>query len=1018
MKFKRVLAGTMALVMVVSGLFVSPVDADANDSSLADGLVAEYLFDGDFADNLDAEQAATPIGTDTTVIATDDVRGNVVNMTGGIVSVTKNGDFYDKVMPSGLQMPASIIADNDYTDGITISFWVKSKAANGFSSLMDISDQNGDYSWGHIELAAGPQLRYNGWGLSGITGDDWFELGAWPADTTVWLGDGGWELFTLTVSPEATTMYIDGVVSDTTTDTTKCARLLAFIDELGKTGRTSFRLGAFQTPGNWDWNWDTYAGSIDDVRVWDRALSATEVAALKDVEADTTVVEPEIIEVEAEDTITTDGTGAAVEYVYNAPEAGTYVVTVTGATDSFGTSMLHPMFGYEMPQYAMNGVLEIRVDADEDNKVFFKLFDEESQELAISIEKFDTTGTMEDPEELELDVVTTTETTGESYWYKWTATEAGTLVITIDKEACAELGWYMDVMINGDWSTTQSNSVNEEGVVEIEVAANDEVTLAVNTFDWVEGTVKFTATCGEGSGDETTGTFDNPMDLIMLPDLNTAVLEDGQIMFFTYTATENGTLMITMKTEESTNGWLLNGYYNEFEYFVEDASSANEDSTLASVELNAGDVVMIKVSTPDETAGTVVFSAFFTEGEGRPEGKEEFIASDVVLNLGENNVTHDPNAETTGFEFAPEEEGTYKFEIAGDFLLGDWGTVFFPQDKTENKTTTLEGTITSVGQSILVGVTGEGDCTITVTKVDSELTKEPEKTEIMYENKVDPMEFELSDDAEIEYVDVTDGKVETAVLGEDGYYHLNTVDGPILFVDLNSNILSLIEAYGYGQVKVTVVNEDGSYTTTNYYDAITEYYGTGMFCVLTEDLITIYKELGNDKGWYDAEKPLGNYLFQNVIDDGNGGVDYENIPCDENAWMFACAYVPATEVTAEDAEYTLESNKDVVITLDTAFDSFLKLLVDGKEVAAENYTVVEGSIVLTLKAAYLETLEAGEHTVEVIYNNANVTLFNLTVAEAAEPEIPAKGDVSGMFGYMVVLMGAALVVIAAKKRFA
>ena len=49
-------------------------------------------------------------------------------------------------------------------------------------------------------------------------------------------------------------------------------------------------------------------------------------------------------------------------------------------------------------------------------------------------------------------------------------------------------------------------------------------------------------------------------------------------------------------------------------------------------------------------------------------------------------------------------------------------------------------------------------------------------------------------------------------------------------------------------------------------------------------------------------------------------------------------------------------------TSNAAFADFIKVQVDGKDLDASNYTVKEGSTIVTLNAAYLNTLSVGKHT--------------------------------------------------------
>ena len=59
-------------------------------------------------------------------------------------------------------------------------------------------------------------------------------------------------------------------------------------------------------------------------------------------------------------------------------------------------------------------------------------------------------------------------------------------------------------------------------------------------------------------------------------------------------------------------------------------------------------------------------------------------------------------------------------------------------------------------------------------------------------------------------------------------------------------------------------------------------------------------------------------------------------------------------------------------TSNAAFADFQKVQVDGKDLDASNYTVKEGSTIVTLKAEYLETLSVGKHTLAI---NSNMMLW-------------------------------------------
>ena len=70
------------------------------------------------------------------------------------------------------------------------------------------------------------------------------------------------------------------------------------------------------------------------------------------------------------------------------------------------------------------------------------------------------------------------------------------------------------------------------------------------------------------------------------------------------------------------------------------------------------------------------------------------------------------------------------------------------------------------------------------------------------------------------------------------------------------------------------------------------------------------------------------------------------------------------------------------------FDKFQSVLVDGKEVAKDNYTVKEGSTIVDLKAAFLETLSVGKHRIQIVSTNGYATADFTIVAPATPAPVP------------------------------
>lgn len=88
-------------------------------------------------------------------------------------------------------------------------------------------------------------------------------------------------------------------------------------------------------------------------------------------------------------------------------------------------------------------------------------------------------------------------------------------------------------------------------------------------------------------------------------------------------------------------------------------------------------------------------------------------------------------------------------------------------------------------------------------------------------------------------------------------------------------------------------------------------------------------------------------------------------------------------VTEPNKEYTKGSSVGVTIHCSYDMNDFVSVAIDGETVDPENYTLSEGSTILTFKPSYLNTLPVGEHTVTLNYINATAASF-LTIKAAQE----------------------------------
>lgn len=95
------------------------------------------------------------------------------------------------------------------------------------------------------------------------------------------------------------------------------------------------------------------------------------------------------------------------------------------------------------------------------------------------------------------------------------------------------------------------------------------------------------------------------------------------------------------------------------------------------------------------------------------------------------------------------------------------------------------------------------------------------------------------------------------------------------------------------------------------------------------------------------------------------------------------------------SSWTQNTDGNIVIRGNGEIAKFVSVKVDGKVVDADNYTVTEGSTIITLKPDYLKTLSKGSHTFEIVWTDGSAgTSFvvaenNPSVTEASETE-PAE----------------------------
>ena len=302
-------------------------------------------------------------------------------------------------------------------------------------------------------------------------------------------------------------------------------------------------------------------------------------------------------------------------------------------------------------------------------------------------------------------------------------------------------------------------------------------------------------------------------------------------------------------------------------YYSNSAWSVGPDYTHTLTEAGVYKVMIWAYDSElfDNVEGYVSADINFTpDNAGGDVSKEEYIVSDILLGLGENILTLDESAVTTIYEFCPDETGIYVFTVNNESaLVGYWGAgSFFVWDQTENKTNSIEQELNAVGQSIMVGVSGvEGEFTLNIEKKGNA----GEIVETEYEDYVNvhipngDNLIDVTDDQIAVSIDIT--KPQTVVKDENGFYHLGSVNGPVIYVNLMGESFDITQAFfgGYGALTMRgeYIDADGNSTYYDFLNAMYDYanviywsdYENGLY-PMTEDLMMFLKAYGGYQGWY------------------------------------------------------------------------------------------------------------------------------------------------------------------------
>ena len=316
--------------------------------------------------------------------------------------------------------------------------------------------------------------------------------------------------------------------------------------------------------------------------------------------------------------------------------------------------------------------------------------------------------------------------------------------------------------------------------------------------------------------------------------------------------------------------------------------------------------------TAEKTELTVTLS-LGTSGEGVSlfaQG-QECIAYNVTV--GDTFVKLTPGSRSY-FLFTPQQAGAYRFSCKeADTTIGYYGAPHFVQENSAAEVVDNAFSISVKNDMIGTGDTGtavlvigldsgsDTEAILTIERTGDPVHTVEDEPWTVYQPTASLEAYKLPDGAVLKDFDLT-ADAYTLVLNEtDGFYHLNTADGPLVLVRLGekaggSKYLDSFETIisKSGVVKY-FYDADGNFQKKeSYTECLMQYIGyedqstmkkhegcmdpdSGMY-PLTEDLKYIIQQRGEYVGWFEEGNAM--YLF--------GALPGVN---PENAWLFACCYL-------------------------------------------------------------------------------------------------------------------------------
>ena len=212
-----------------------------------------------------------------------------------------------------------------------------------------------------------------------------------------------------------------------------------------------------------------------------------------------------------------------------------------------------------------------------------------------------------------------------------------------------------------------------------------------------------------------------------------------------------------------------------------------------------------------------------------------------------------------------------------------------------------EKNLSEDGTPYIIGIRNARDAVIVVTRIGDAMTDETDIEPDIYEAACEiDWKSSFQKGHKFTYIDplVQTADDFTIVKDANGYYHLNSVSGPMLYVNLGesapylamSDCMAVTDEDAVYLLIDVIYDDDGKpVARTRYNEVLTDYVearcpNTDVY-PLNDDLVLILQRASELKGWADYDNEKSDYLFKDSTTN-------ERIPGadPEIAWMYAVCY--------------------------------------------------------------------------------------------------------------------------------